>query len=135
MVEEGNQIKFLKINFSLQLSFVILEKHKKDAVTVSKQAYNYFRELHNSLHILEKEIQSNLKENKEILLNKTKTVLNSLKTGCEQINGKMSEIRCYIHCDVTNTKTVSQINQETKTFLDNVNCMAKFNGNDQEFFT
>lgn len=68
-------------------------------------------------------------------MNKTKTVLNLLKTGSEQINGKFSEISCYIHCDVTNTKTISQITHETNTFLDNVNCTGKFDGNDRKFFT
>lgn len=112
-----------------------MEKHKNELVVVSKQAYTYFRDLHNLLHILEKDIQYDVKKNRETILNKTKTVLDLLKTGREQINGKISEINCYIHCDVSNTKTITQITQETNTFLDNVNCMAKFDGNEREFFT
>lgn len=112
-----------------------MEKHRNESVVASKQAYNYFRELHNLLHILEKETQCDLKKNKENLLNKTKKVMDLLKTGREQINGKLSEISCYINCDVTNTKTIAQITQETNAFLDHVNCMAKFDGHGREFFT
>lgn len=101
---------------------------------ISNTAYNYFKETHKLLHIIERDIQSDITKGRESLLNKTKKILTTLKAGRNQINEKINEINSYIHSDGTKSKTISEITQETNTFLENVNCSAKFVGNDRKLF-